>query len=671
MHRASLLTWSSPRRTVLGRLVASGAGATIILLAAVGPVAAVEPPDVTRTVEGTVQNIAVEEPGDTDGILQIATAVEVAGELYDLSDADVPAMETGQAVELELRSAVDVPVAEALELAAAGQLDEAAVLSVEPDGTALDATITLETAGAQSLVVLPVYWSTGPDAQVTALRELAQSTADYWAEQSGGRVTFPSIEARDWVQVAAPASCTNQAMLDLYSAAVAAHGVPGPTDTRHVAIYFPKTTMCGWAGMASVGGGMVWVNGSPIADVLAHEFGHNLGLGHANTYTCSSAGTRVALVVPTTACTPVEYHDYSDVMGIAMVGKSTGSLNAGLADQLGLTELTDVAGMPNGTVAIDLAPLGSVDDHRALRLAVAGGELYVDYRPAVGRDARWPAWTGVQVHLVLLDSRGIPNSYLLNLQPGAGDFVNASMPVGQTWAVPGTAVTLKVLSTGSTARVSVTSGTPPAGDAISSYVTRVYQDLFSRSVDPSGLRTWTSALRSGTPRIAVANSISYSTEYRSRLITASYNLYLGRGPDAGGLQTWLGVMAAGGTIQRMEAGFLASPEYYMRAGSTDAGWVRELYQHVLGRSAQTSEVNHWVQALRSGSTRSGVAMGFLLSTEHLTTVVDGYYVDLLGRHIDPSGRTTWVGKIQAGDRVEAIIGGIIASAEYYNKYRPS
>ncbi len=199
------------------------------------------------------------------------------------------------------------------------------------------------------------------------------------------------------------------------------------------------------------------------------------------------------------------------------------------------------------------------------------------------------------------------------------------------------------------------------------YVTAVYRDLFGRPVDPAGLQTWTSALRAGTPRVAVANAITSSTEYRSRLITASYNHYLDRAPDAAGLQNWLTMMAAGGTIQQMEAGFLASPEYYLRAGSTDAGWVRRLYQHVLGRSAATSEVNHWVQALRSGLSRTQVGMGFLLSTEHLTTVVDGYYVDLLGRHIDPSGRTTWVGKIQAGDRVEAIIGGIIASDEYFTR----
>jgi Domain of unknown function (DUF4214) len=60
-------------------------------------------------------------------------------------------------------------------------------------------------------------------------------------------------------------------------------------------------------------------------------------------------------------------------------------------------------------------------------------------------------------------------------------------------------------------------------------------------------------------------------------------------------------------------------------------------------------------------------MGFLLSTERLTTVVNGYYVDLLGRGIDPTGQRTWVGILQRGGRDEAIIGGIIASAEYYGR----
>ena len=65
--------------------------------------------------------------------------------------------------------------------------------------------------------------------------------------------------------------------------------------------------------------------------------------------------------------------------------------------------------------------------------------------------------------------------------------------------------------------------------------------------------------------------------------------------------------------------------------------------------------------------RYSVGMGFLISTEHLRTVVDGHYQHLLGRGIDPTGAAGWVSAIQNGHRVEEIIGGIIASDEYYNQ----
>src|SRR5665647_3072375 len=265
MRLMSLFAPFSAKPSALHRLFASGAGAAIVLVSAIGPAAAVEEPDITRTVEAIVHNITVDEPGDTDDELEISTVVEVDGELYDLSEVAVPPLETGDVVELGVRSAPDVPLAEAMEAVAEGELDEAAVVSVEPDASALDvdATLTLEGIGSNTLVMLPVYWSTGPDVTAAALRTLAQSTADYWVEQSGGRVTFSSSDARDWVQVGAPPSCTSPAMLALYSAAVAAHGVASPTDSRHVVVYFPHSSACGWAGMASIGGGMVWVNGPP------------------------------------------------------------------------------------------------------------------------------------------------------------------------------------------------------------------------------------------------------------------------------------------------------------------------------------------------------------------------------------------------------------------------
>lgn len=199
------------------------------------------------------------------------------------------------------------------------------------------------------------------------------------------------------------------------------------------------------------------------------------------------------------------------------------------------------------------------------------------------------------------------------------------------------------------------------------YVTLVYRDLFGRRVDDGGLKSWTHSLTSGTPRIAVANAITSSPEYRTGLIRRGYQEFLGRDAEAGGLGGWLEAMRKGMTIQTMESGFLASPEYYAQAGGDDAGWVRRLYGHVLDREPSEAEVQGWVDQLAAGKSRQAVSMGFLISAERLSTVINGYYQHLLGRGIDGTGRIHWVAAVQSGVRTEAIIGGIVASAEYYRK----
>lgn len=199
------------------------------------------------------------------------------------------------------------------------------------------------------------------------------------------------------------------------------------------------------------------------------------------------------------------------------------------------------------------------------------------------------------------------------------------------------------------------------------YVTAVYRDLFNRTPDPAGLSGWTTALTGGTPRSAVADAITGSAEYRSGLITQAYAAYLGRSPDAAGLASWLAAMNRGMTIQEMESGFIASAEYYSKAGGTPALWVRQLYRHVLGRSAGAAEVSGWVTVLARGSSRGSVAMGFLLSSEHLSAVLDGHYRHLLGRGLDPAGQAGWVRALQSGTRIEVVIAGIIASPEYWNR----
>lgn len=206
---------------------------------------------------------------------------------------------------------------------------------------------------------------------------------------------------------------------------------------------------------------------------------------------------------------------------------------------------------------------------------------------------------------------------------------------------------------------------------LQAYVTTVYQDLFGRSPDASGLAAWTVQLALGAPRSSVAGAITSSPEYRSGLITGSYQRYLGRAPEPAGLKSWLTYLAGGSTLQQMEAGFVASPEFYKVAGNTDAAWVSRLYATVLDREAAPTEVSYWVGQLARGSSRTSVSLGFLLSSERLGTVIDGYYGSLLGRGIDPSGRATWVSAMQRGMRIETVIGNLVASDEYFNANVPA
>lgn len=196
------------------------------------------------------------------------------------------------------------------------------------------------------------------------------------------------------------------------------------------------------------------------------------------------------------------------------------------------------------------------------------------------------------------------------------------------------------------------------------YVQAVYRDLLGRYPDGEGLNGWTNALGWGTPLWAVANGITSSEEYRGRLIRGAYATYLGRDADPAGLAGWLAAMHAGTHIEEIEIGFVASEEFWLRNGSTPEGWVSGLYRAVLDRDPATSEIRWWASLMARGMSRQEVARGFLYSSEHLATVVDGYYVQLLRRHIDAVGQAGWVRLIQSGRRDEEIIAGILASLEY-------
>lgn len=343
--------------------------------------------------------------------------------------------EDGDSVRIETDAAADLPLGATVEITVGAEVqDEASEeFGLAPARELLEAEV-LDPAGPPSAapavgpytnevtVVLVQPPGTTPDG-MTATRvvdALNGPVAAFWESESNGAVrVHGSAPTPDWIRTTA--GCDDPFAL---WAEVAANPLVGFTRGagRHLLVYVPgypgQQPGCTY-GVAELGstpatGGYLMVRAAELA-VMAHELGHNFGLGHSSALQCDGA-------IDSGTCRTRAYYDLYDVMGVSW--EQTGSLNAVQAARLGVLPAgsrADVAA--NGAAqTLTLSPMSGRTGTRAVRLTDAGGgQHWLELRTASGRDS-WLGTAanrpGLQTGVLLRQARPqSDNSLLLDGTP--------------------------------------------------------------------------------------------------------------------------------------------------------------------------------------------------------------------------------------------------------------
>ncbi len=219
------------------------------------------------------------------------------------------------------------------------------------------------------------------------------------------------------------------------------------TDYQHVIYISTLQFSCNWSGIAGVGGTRVNINGNAASGVIAHELGHNLGLEHAGSWTCTEGGVRVQI---SGTCTTSEYGDLFDTMGNAAANRHNNGWNLAKLGILG-PENTETA--TESRVYLIRSALTKTNEPTVLRIArkrapnhFVTSWYYLEIRQAGGvfESGSDASMTGVSIRATAEGAS--PETLLLDANPSTATFADAPLQTGEIF--DGGRVQIKTLSAG-------------------------------------------------------------------------------------------------------------------------------------------------------------------------------------------------------------------------------
>lgn len=227
------------------------------------------------------------------------------------------------------------------------------------------------------------------------------------------------------------------------------------------------------------------------------------------------------------------------------------------------------------------------------------------------------------------------------------------------------------------------------------YIAHLYENLLERSVDPSGLATYTSALQNGASTAgSVAEALVNSAEFQNKgysnetYVRKLYLALLGRNAGELEVSEWAGKLDTGVSRTYILAQIVGSVEfqnictnYKIPQGSIQitenrdknysaTAYVARCYRTILGRTADISGLNTWTGKILEGNGGAEVVRELLFSQEFQSKkktdeqVVEILYGTMLNRSSDPGGKLNWLGQLEDGVSYAYIINGFAASSEF-------